>query len=43
MEQALNSEVSIMPKSFSFDAEAPVNPNANGEYPIAIPGQSIVV
>jgi myo-inositol 2-dehydrogenase/D-chiro-inositol 1-dehydrogenase len=43
MEQALNSEVSIMPKSFSFDAEAPVNPNANGDYPIAIPGQSIVV
>ena len=43
MEQALNSEVSIMPKSFSFDAEAPVNPNANGDYPIAIPGQSVVV
>lgn len=43
MEQALNSEVSIMPKSFSFDAEAPINPNANGDYPIAIPGQSVVV
>lgn len=43
MDQALNSEVSIMPKSFSFDAEAPINPNANGDYPIAIPGQSVVV
>ncbi|MFO1006861.1 MAG: Gfo/Idh/MocA family oxidoreductase [Planctomycetaceae bacterium] len=43
MEQALKSEVSIMPKSFSFDAEAPINPNANGDYPIAIPGQSVVV
>ena len=43
MDQALKSEVSIMPKSFSFDAEAPINPNANGDYPIAIPGQSVVV
>ena len=43
MEQALNSEISIMPKSFAFDAEAPVKPNENGEYPIAVPGQSVVV
>lgn len=43
MEQALNSQVSIMPKSFSLDAEAPVNPNENGEYPIAVPGQTVVV
>jgi len=43
MEQALNSEISIMPKSFAFDAETPVKPNENGEYPIAVPGQSVVV
>ena len=43
MEQALNSEISIMPKSYAFDAEPPVKPGENGEYPIAIPGQSIVV
>ncbi len=43
MEQALKSEISIMPKSFSLDAEAPVNPNEKGDYPIAIPGQSVVV
>jgi len=43
MKQALESEISIMPKSFSLDAEAPVKPNENGEYPIAVPGQSVVV
>ncbi len=43
MEQALNSEISIMPKSFAFDAEPPIKPNENGEYPIAVPGQSKVV
>ena len=43
MEQALNSQVSIMPKTFSFDAEPPVMPNENGEYPIAVPGKSVVV
>lgn len=43
MEQALNSEISIMPKSYAFDAEPPVKPGENGEYPIAVPGQSIVV
>lgn len=43
MEQALNSEVSIMPKEYGLDAEPPVKPNENGEYPIAIPGKSKVV
>ncbi len=43
MEQALNSQVSIMPKEYGLDAEPPVKPNENGEYPIAIPGKSKVV
>lgn len=43
MEDALNSQVSIMPKDYSLDAEPPVKPNENGEYPIAIPGKSKVV
>jgi myo-inositol 2-dehydrogenase/D-chiro-inositol 1-dehydrogenase len=43
MEQALNSQVSIMPKTYAFDAEPPVMPNDKGEYPIAVPGKSVVV
>lgn len=43
MEDALNSQVSIMPKEYGLDAEAPVKPNDKGEYPIAIPGKSKVV
>ncbi len=39
MADALASEISIMPKSFAFDAEPPVKPNENGEYPIAVPGE----
>ena len=43
MEDALNSQVSIMPKEYGLDAEPPVKPNDKGEYPIAIPGKSKVV
>ena len=43
MEQALNSQVSIMPKTYAFDAQPPVMPNEKGEYPIAVPGKSVVV
>jgi hypothetical protein len=32
-----------MPKEYGLDAEPPVKPNENGEYPIAIPGKSKVV
>jgi myo-inositol 2-dehydrogenase/D-chiro-inositol 1-dehydrogenase len=42
-DQAINSNLSIMPKEFSFDAEPPVLPDANGVYPIAIPGVTNVV
>jgi predicted dehydrogenase len=42
-EQALNSEISIMPKEYAWDAEPPVLPGANGEYPIAVPGKTKVV
>lgn len=39
-DQALNSPVDHMPKIFAWDAPAPVNPNANGLYPIPVPGNS---
>ena len=34
---------SIMPKSFAFDAEPPVLPDKDGNYPIAVPGQTNVI
>jgi len=37
-EDAINSDISIMPKNFSMDADPPIMPNENGEYPIAVPG-----
>ena len=37
-DQALNSDISLMPKDFAWDAAPPTLPNENGEYPIAIPG-----
>ena len=43
MEQALNSEISIMPKTFALDADPPMLPNEKGEYPIPTPGVTKVL
>ncbi|MEK6262804.1 MAG: Gfo/Idh/MocA family oxidoreductase [Planctomycetota bacterium] len=40
---AINSNISLMPKVFSFDADPPVMPNDDGVYPIAVPGLTKVV
>jgi hypothetical protein len=40
---AINSNISLMPKNFSFDADPPVMPREDGSYPIAIPGLTKVV
>lgn len=37
-EDALNSKLDLMPERLAFDAEAPVQPNADGTYPCAVPG-----
>ena len=37
-DQALNSQVDHMPKIFAMDAPAPITPNSDGLYPIAVPG-----
>ena len=37
-EKALNSGMSIMPTKFDFNALPPVLPNADGFYPVAVPG-----
>jgi myo-inositol 2-dehydrogenase / D-chiro-inositol 1-dehydrogenase len=40
---ALNSQLSLMPKRFAWDAPPPVLPDENGFYPIAVPGQTQVL
>ncbi len=42
-DEALNSEVDLMPKRFAWDANPPVMPDENGLYPIAVPGQTQVL
>jgi myo-inositol 2-dehydrogenase / D-chiro-inositol 1-dehydrogenase len=42
-EQAINSEISVMPQQFAWDAETPVKPQADGWYAHAIPGKTKVV
>jgi predicted dehydrogenase len=37
-DKAINSGISIMPKEFSFNATPPTLPNADGFYPVAVPG-----
>jgi len=44
-EQALASDLELAPglDKFTMDSEAPVLPNAQGEYPVAMPGQTKVL
>lgn len=39
-EKALYSGIDIMPKEYSFNAMPPVVPDADGNYPIAVPGKT---
>jgi predicted dehydrogenase len=38
-DQALNSTLDLSPSEYSFSATPPVVPDANGNYPIPVPGQ----
>ena len=40
-DKLLNSGISIMPKDFAWNAMPPTTPDANGYYPIAVPGKTI--
>ena len=40
---AINSNINLMPERLAWDANPKVMPDADGNYPIAIPGKSIVV
>ncbi|MEZ4962238.1 MAG: Gfo/Idh/MocA family oxidoreductase [Saprospiraceae bacterium] len=42
-EAAINSELSIMPAKFSWDAQPPVLPDKEGMYPCAVPGKTKVL
>lgn len=41
-DEALNSDISLMPKTFAFDAEPPIVP-VEGRYPVPVPGKTKVV
>ncbi len=40
---ALNSEVSLLPEKFAWDADPPVLPGPDGNYPAPVPGQTKVL
>ncbi|MDF9797266.1 myo-inositol 2-dehydrogenase/D-chiro-inositol 1-dehydrogenase [Catalinimonas alkaloidigena] len=42
-DEALNSNMSLMPQKFSFDATPPVVPGADGKYPVPVPGKTKVI
>ncbi|MCC6232712.1 MAG: Gfo/Idh/MocA family oxidoreductase [Verrucomicrobiales bacterium] len=40
-EDAYNSQLDVMPKTYAWDAPTPVNPDKDGFYPIAVPGKTV--
>jgi len=42
-EEAMNSDLSLMPERFEWDAMPPVVPDENGEYPVPVPGLTKVM
>jgi hypothetical protein len=45
VEQALASEIELAPglENYTWDSNPPVLPDAQGHYPIAMPGQTVVL
>ncbi|MEA5426482.1 Gfo/Idh/MocA family protein [Arcicella lustrica] len=39
-DKAINSGIDIMPKTFAWDADMPLKPDAYGNYPVATPGKT---
>ena len=39
-EQAINSQQSLAPAKYAFDAAPPILPDKDGKYPIAVPGET---
>ncbi len=42
-DECLNSQLSLMPKEFDFEADPPVLPNSDGSYPVPVPGVTKVL
>lgn len=42
-DEALNSQISLMPERYAWDATPPVLPDAHGQYPVPMPGVTQVV
>lgn len=42
-EEALNSNIDLFPEKLAWDAKPKVLPNADGFYPIAVPGKTVAV
>ena len=42
-EDALNSAIDLSPAEYAWDADPPVMPDANGRYPIPVPGETVVI
>lgn len=42
-DDALNSQIELLPKTFSWDATPPVLPDSDGWYPVAVPGKTVCV
>ncbi|MHB8520683.1 MAG: Gfo/Idh/MocA family protein [Limisphaerales bacterium] len=40
---AFNSKIELLPQTFGWDATPPVVPNADGFYPVAMPGTTVTV
>ncbi|HEY5913546.1 MAG TPA: Gfo/Idh/MocA family oxidoreductase [Verrucomicrobiae bacterium] len=42
-DDAFNSKIELLPKTFGWDATPPVLPDADGFYPVAMPGRTVCV
>ncbi len=42
-DEAINSDISIMPSTFAWDANPPIMPNDDGSYPVPVPGVTKVI
>ncbi|MBI5774688.1 MAG: Gfo/Idh/MocA family oxidoreductase [Verrucomicrobia bacterium] len=42
-DDAFNSKLQLMPSKVSWDMEPPVKPDADGNYPVAVPGKTVAL
>ena len=42
-DEAINSKLQLMPEKVTWDMAPPVLPDANGIYPVAMPGQTVAL